>query len=188
MQLVDPPHDGKIGRRHRPWHIINTAAADPQCLRLLRNRQRVDTVDHRFVLGNSPALPSAPDKKSFTNVNAPILACNVFTSITSPAGRLENTGAAFQQLRSPGRDLVRVNVKLLRQLRERLLTLHGSQSHHRLECRTVVPARSFRRLISCSAALLAAISQKLHLTQRPVLPSSTEPRLQSVRAKTRLHL
>ena len=86
MQLVDPPHDGKIGRRHRPWHIINTAAADRQCLRLLHNRQRVDTVDHRFVPGNSPALPSAPDKKSFTNVNAPIRACNVFTSITSPAG------------------------------------------------------------------------------------------------------
>jgi len=21
MQLVDPPHDGKIGRRHRPWHV-----------------------------------------------------------------------------------------------------------------------------------------------------------------------
>ncbi len=21
VQLVDPPHHGKIGRRHRPWHV-----------------------------------------------------------------------------------------------------------------------------------------------------------------------
>jgi hypothetical protein len=32
------------------------------------------TVDHRFAL-RSPALPSAPDKKSFSSINSPILAC-----------------------------------------------------------------------------------------------------------------
>jgi hypothetical protein len=43
-------------------------------------------VDHRFALGNTHAMPSAPDKKSFTNVSSPILACNVFTSIAGSAG------------------------------------------------------------------------------------------------------
>ncbi len=44
-------------------------------------------VDHRFALGKSPAFPSAPDKKSRSSVNSPILACSVFTSI---AGGLES--------------------------------------------------------------------------------------------------
>ena len=63
MCNVYTTHDGNIGRRHRLWHIISTAAADPQCLRLPRNRQRVDTVDDRFALGNGPAgsvWPSDP--------------------------------------------------------------------------------------------------------------------------------
>src|SRR5215218_1276201 len=37
-------------------------------------------VDHRFALGDSPALPSALSKKSLTRVSSPILACRVFTS------------------------------------------------------------------------------------------------------------
>jgi hypothetical protein len=36
----------------------------------------VRAIDHRFALGNSPALPSAPDKKSFTNVSSPLTAAN----------------------------------------------------------------------------------------------------------------
>src|SRR5436190_17344283 len=36
-------------------------------------------VDHRLAL-NSPALLSAPSKKSFSSVSSPILACSVFTS------------------------------------------------------------------------------------------------------------
>jgi hypothetical protein len=31
-------------------------------------------IDHRFALGNSPAFPSAPDKKSLASVSSPILA------------------------------------------------------------------------------------------------------------------
>src|ERR1700709_2005861 len=40
----------------------------------------MSSVDHRFALSR-PALPSAPDKKSFSNVNSPILAWSVFTSM-----------------------------------------------------------------------------------------------------------
>src|SRR6185437_9607613 len=37
-------------------------------------------VDHRLALSR-PALPSAPDKKSFSRVSSPILACSVLTSM-----------------------------------------------------------------------------------------------------------
>jgi hypothetical protein len=48
-------------------------------------------------------LPSAPDKKTITNISSPILACNVFTLIAASAGSLrlfnpKNTGSAFEQL------------------------------------------------------------------------------------------
>jgi hypothetical protein len=56
-----------------------------------------------------------------------------------------------------------VHVKLLRQLGQRLLALHGSQSHLRLESRAVVPACLFRHLISSSAAILTTFRQKFHL-------------------------
>ena len=63
--------------RTRP--IVDTATADAQNLRLLRDRQVVLTVDHRFALSN-PALLSAPSKKSFSSVSSPIFACSDFTS------------------------------------------------------------------------------------------------------------
>ena len=157
------------------WAEIDAAAADPQLARLPRHRQHVRTVDHRFALGNSPALPSAPDKKSFTSVNSPIFACNIF--VNRRLGRLaialrsENPRRPFKQLAAPRRDVVRVNVELLRQLGQRLLALHGSQGHLRLEGGAVVPARSLRHLISCSAAMLAAFRQKLHLAACPNFPS-----------------
>jgi len=57
----------------------------------------VVAVDHRFAL-NKPALPSAPDKKSFSSVNSPIFACSIFTSTAvaaSLAAELDpNTSAA----------------------------------------------------------------------------------------------
>src|ERR1700712_3108486 len=40
----------------------------------------MSSVDHRFALSR-PALPSAPGKKSVSNVNSPILAWSVFTSM-----------------------------------------------------------------------------------------------------------
>src|SRR5271154_6055255 len=79
MQLGETPHDGEVGRGNRTRQIIHTAAADLQNLRLLRDRQIMFTVDHRFALSN-PALVSAPSKKSFSSVNSPILACSDFTS------------------------------------------------------------------------------------------------------------
>lgn len=65
--------DGFIHNLDLAW-VINAAPADPQLACLPHHRQAVRTIDHRFALGNRPALPSAPDKKSFTSVNSPILA------------------------------------------------------------------------------------------------------------------
>jgi len=87
------------------------------------------------------------------------------------AFRSENPCRPFQQLAAPRRDLVRVNVKLLRQLGQRPLALNGSQCHLGLEGRAVVPACSLRHMISCSAAMLTAFRQKLHLAVCPDLLS-----------------
>ena len=58
----------------------------------------------------------------------------------------EHAGRAFEKLAFPRRDLVRMNVELLRQLRQRPIALHGGQSHLRLECRRMIAARSFRHI------------------------------------------
>ena len=60
----------------------------------------------------------------------------------------ENTGRAFEKLTLPLRDLIGVDIELLRQLGQRLLALDRRQCHFRLEARGVVPARAFRHLIS----------------------------------------
>src|SRR3954467_12178142 len=57
-----------------------------------------------------------------------------------------------------------MNVKLLRQFGQRLLAPHGGQSHLRFESRRVVPAWSSAHRFSCSAAIRAAVRQKLHLS------------------------
>src|SRR5215218_2471335 len=96
VQLVNPPHDRKLRGRHRPRLVVHAAAAQPQQLRLPHQRQRVSAVDHRFAL-SCPALPSAPDKKSFSSVSSPILACNAFTSTAggaAPAAEAPNPSSA----------------------------------------------------------------------------------------------
>ncbi len=69
VQFVDPPHGGEIGGRHRARFVIEAAAAKPEHPRLACQRQLMVPVDHRFALSR-PALPSAPAKKSFSNVRA----------------------------------------------------------------------------------------------------------------------
>src|SRR3954447_11368387 len=85
--------------------------------------------------------------------------------------RPEHPGSPFEEQRLPGRDLVRTDVELLRQLGQRLLALDGGQSHLCFESRAVVPARSSRHRLSCSRAILAALRQKLHSSACPNLLS-----------------
>ena len=72
MQFVDPAHQGKIAVRHWTRQIIDAATAEAEKLRLARDGEFVLAVDH-FFLPSNPALPSAPDKKSFSSVSSPII-------------------------------------------------------------------------------------------------------------------
>src|ERR671910_1725248 len=105
MQFVHPPHDGQIGCRGRLRLIIEAAPADPELLGLPGQRQGMRSVDHRFALGNTPALPSALSKKSLARVSSPILACRVFTSTGGVAAAVvsgPNTpGAPFRSWAVP---------------------------------------------------------------------------------------
>src|SRR5215212_3961311 len=80
-------------------------------------------------------------------------------------------GSSFHELTLPSRDLVGMHVKLLGEFGQRLLALHGSQGHLRFESRAVVPAWSSAHCLSCSAAILAAIRQKLHSLHCAEIPS-----------------
>src|SRR5919205_982040 len=76
--------------------------------------------------------------------------------------RTKHPGSPVQELSLPGRDLVRMPIELLGEFGQRLLPPQGSQGHLCLEGRHMVPARSFAHRLSCSAAILAAMRQKLH--------------------------
>jgi hypothetical protein len=69
-----------------------------------------------------------------------------------------------EKLIPPGLDHIRVDIELRGQLGQRLLALHSSKCHLRLEDRAVVPAWSSRHGVSCSRHH-AAVRQKIHLSQ-----------------------
>src|SRR3954468_24422291 len=73
MQLIHPSHDGKVGVRDGLRPAIDARPADAQQLCEAGERQSGATLYHRFAL-SSPALPSAPSKKSFSSVSSPIFA------------------------------------------------------------------------------------------------------------------
>ena len=130
--------------------------------------QLVVAVDHRFALGNRPALPSAPAKKSFSSVSSPIFACSVFTS-TAGAGsarrvRAKDARRSLQELRAPLRDLVGMHVELLSQLGQRPLALDGGQRHLGLESRAVVPARSSGHRALLALGHHADVARMIHST------------------------
>jgi hypothetical protein len=64
------------------------------------------------------------------------LACSDFTSTAGGAAtRAEHIGSATFELRFPRRDLIGMDVELLRQLSRGPVALDGGQSHLRLEGR-----------------------------------------------------
>ena len=89
MQLVDPAHDGQIGRRHRAWQVVDAAPADPERFGLLADAAAGVTVDHRFAL-SSPALLSAPDKKSLVQKSRASSGTELVLALIGPATHLES--------------------------------------------------------------------------------------------------
>lgn len=85
MQLVNSVHQLQIGAPDRARLVIDAAPADPQHDVSAADTELCSGIDHRFALGNRPALPSAPDKKSFSTVSLLILACRAFTSMLGSA-------------------------------------------------------------------------------------------------------
>jgi len=77
-------------------------------------------------------LAGRPGRKIVHQGNSPILACSVFASVAGSAGAVwasdRTTPAAPREPRSVGGELVRVNLKLLRQLDQRIPTLHSSRA------------------------------------------------------------
>src|ERR1019366_1218997 len=84
VEFVDAPHQPQIFLRDRARLIVDRAPADIQNLGLLLDGKVMLGIDHRFAL-SSPALVSAPSKKSFSSVNWPILACSDFRSTAAVA-------------------------------------------------------------------------------------------------------
>ena len=54
MQFVNPPHQSKVSRRHRPRQVVHAATADVEDFRLLADRQIVCAVDHRSLRSAIP--------------------------------------------------------------------------------------------------------------------------------------
>src|ERR1700716_2954251 len=82
------------------------------------------------------------------------------------APRSENSGSSPLQLHLPCRNLIGVDVEMLRQLSYRPVALDGGKRHLRLEGRCVVPARSSVHGLSCSRRL-SPLSGR-NSTYRPV--------------------
>ena len=94
-----------------------------------------------------PALPSAPSQRQLSDLRMERLQIHRWSNGAGLGLGAEYSGSPLQKLRLPLRDLVDVNVELLRQFDQRLLALQGSQRNFRLERRAVVPAYSFRFVI-----------------------------------------
>ncbi len=87
-----------------------------------------------------------------------------------------NPRSPLKELIPPSLDNIRVHIELGGQLGQRLLALHSSKCHLRLESVAMVPARSSRHTMSCTRQH-AAFRQKTHLSQTFRLPApSLSPR------------
>ena len=106
-----------------------------------------------------------------------LFACSSFTSTGGGASGLPSPkipAAPSRGLISPRLDHIRVDIELGGQLSQRLLALHSSKRHLRLEGRAMVPARSSRHGVSCSRHH-AAVRQKIHLSQMFRWPEPAPP-------------
>lgn len=99
-----------------------------------RRMQRVRTIDHRFALGNSPAHSRISAERPGQKITHQRQLADVGVQRLHIGHRLgmavrpEYAGSAFQKLPPPGRDLVQVNVKLLRQLGQGPLFLTAAKA------------------------------------------------------------
>src|SRR5665811_344604 len=75
VDLVHGGHQGQITLSGSDRLVVDACAGEVEKTRLPADRHGMGPVDHRFALV-PPMRPSAPDKKSFSMVSSPILACS----------------------------------------------------------------------------------------------------------------
>lgn len=75
--------------------------------------------------------------------------------------RCRNPRAGLQQLLLPLLDLVRMDVELLGEFRQRLVSTDGRQRHLRLKSRTMVPAWLSRHASSSLTAMMPLVSRNV---------------------------
>ena len=73
--MIDRTHDLPLIRQAKVLNLSRSSV-----YYLPRDGEIMVAIDHRFAL-NRPVLLSDPDKKSFSNVSSPILACSPFKSM-----------------------------------------------------------------------------------------------------------
>ena len=126
VDVVHGGHDRQIALARGYGFVVDARAGQVQQTRLVRDRQGMVTVDHRFALV-SLERPRGPGQKT-------VLHCQL----------AEHGDSAVEQLALPLRDHVGVHVESLGDRDQRLLALEGLQCHLGLEDRCVVASRSSR--------------------------------------------
>lgn len=103
-------------------------------------------------------------QRPFVNLCVERLYVNCRFNHLAPRLTAEYTGSHFQELTTPLCNLIGVNVKLLRQLGQRLLALNGGQGHLRLECRAVGSGG-----VACSFLLLSHDHHRRRQAENPLI-------------------
>src|ERR1039458_8197310 len=117
--------------RRAPWFGATSRKPDYTAFYLARSRRPPSRRSAR----RSRSEKTRPQKPSVANMIWLV-------------GLAEGTCGAFLKPVLPLRDLVRMHIKLLRKLSQSLVALESGQSHLRLKCCCVVPARSSAHLLS----------------------------------------
>lgn len=156
MQLIDTPHDRQVGRRNWPGPAIETASAQLKDFRLpLQGKVSSRSI---IVWRSSGRLCQAQRTKNrspadLSRAQLPDLRVQPPSNPPpahprSPAPDPNTPAAPSRGCTRQARDLVRLNIEYLRQLRQRLVTLDRRHGHLRLEAGCVVPARASRHMLS----------------------------------------
>ena len=184
VQRVDLAHERQIGRADRLGQVVDRAPTDVQQPGLARDGKLVVSVNHGFALSN-PALVSALSKKSFSSVNAPILACSG-ARFTGSGGAPEPKTSAARSSSRPFQSAIwfGLHLELFAQFSHGAVLSQGGHGHSGLERRIVraprAPRRCFllhhQKLPSCQTAFGPALYPEFPLMAlfkfvRPLLRS-----------------
>lgn len=132
MQLAGPKHEVQISVGYRTGFVIETSQADRQNNARTAYAEFGRRITHLLALAKRPALPMCTGQNR--SHPAPLRSWHAESSHRQP-GRIrfvclpKHPGRTLKQLVMPLLDLVRVNIKILRQFDHRLFT-HDCGNYH----------------------------------------------------------